>query len=117
MAKHGKKYRAAAEKVDRDTFYAPTEAMGLAVETSTTNFDATVEVHMRMGLDPRKADQQVRDVVNLPHGLGKTVRVLVFASGEGAQVARDAGADFVADDDETMKKVRNNWESYGIEQR
>ncbi len=114
MAKHGKKYRAAAEKVDRDTFYTPADALNLAVETSTTNFDATVEVHLRMGLDPRKADQQVRDVVNLPHGLGKTVRVLVFASGEGATIAREAGADFIADDDESLKKIQDGWTDFDV---
>ncbi|NQU29892.1 MAG: 50S ribosomal protein L1, partial [Anaerolineae bacterium] len=114
MAKHGKKYRAAAAKVDRDNFYTPSDAMKLAVETSTTSFDSTVEVHVRMGLDPRKADQQVRDVVNLPHGLGKTVRVLVFASGEGATIARDAGADFVADDDEAMKKIQDGWTDFDV---
>jgi len=114
MAKHGKKYRAVAEKVDRDTFYAPLDALNLAIETSTTNFDSTVEVHLRMGLDPRKADQQIRDVVNLPHGLGKTVRVLVFASGEGATIAREAGADFVADDDEALKKIQDGWTDFDV---
>ncbi|MGB7093762.1 MAG: 50S ribosomal protein L1, partial [Anaerolineales bacterium] len=77
MAKHGKKYRAAAEKLDRDKYYEPMEALALAKETSTTNFDATVEVHLRLGVDPRHADQQIREVVVLPHGLGKTVRVIV----------------------------------------
>ncbi|OQX65657.1 MAG: 50S ribosomal protein L1 [Anaerolinea sp. 4484_236] len=114
MAKHGKKYRAAAAKIDREKFYAPNDALALAVETSTTNFDATVEVHVRMGLDPRQADQQVRDVVNLPHGLGKTVRVLVFAAGEGATLAREAGADFVADDDETLKKIQDGWTDFDV---
>lgn len=114
MAKHGKKYRAAAAKVDRNTFYTPSDALKLAVETSTTNFDSTVEVHVRMGLDPRKADQQVRDVVNLPHGSGKNVRVLVFASGEGATIARDAGADFVAEDDEAMKKIQGGWTDFDV---
>ena len=114
MAKHGKKYRAAAEKFDRDTFYAPKDAMKLAVETSTANFDSTIEVHLRMGLDPRKADQQVRDVVILPHGLGKTVRVLVFASGEGATIARESGADVVADDDEMMKKIQGGWTEFDV---
>jgi len=114
MAKHGKNYRAAAEKIDRDNFYAPLEALNLAVETSTTKFDSTIEVHLRMGLDPRKADQQVRDVVNLPHGLGKTVRVLVFASGEGAAIARESGADFVADDDEMMKKIQDGWTDFDV---
>ena len=114
MAKHGKKYRAAAEKVERDTYYLPSDAMKLAVETSTTSFDSTVEVHIRMGLDPRKADQQVRDTVNLPHGLGKTVRVLVFAAGEGATIAREAGADFIADDDEMLKKIQDGWTGFDV---
>ena len=102
MAKHGKKYLNAAAKVDRDRFYNPKEAIDLAKETTTTNFDATVEIHIRLGVDPRHADQLVRDVVVLPHGLGKSVSVLVFAQGEGASLARDAGADFVADDDEVI---------------
>jgi len=114
MAKHGKKYRAAAEKVDRDTFYSPQEAMELAVETSTTNFDSTIEVHLRMGVDPRKADQQVRDSVTLPHGLGKTVRVLVFAAGEDAATAREAGADYIADDDEMLKKIQDGWTDFDV---
>ena len=96
MAKHGKKYLAAVEKIDRDRNYDPGEAISLAKETSTSNFDATVELHTRLGVDPRHADQQVRDVVVLPHGLGKSVRVLVFAQGDGASMAREAGADFVA---------------------
>jgi large subunit ribosomal protein L1 len=84
MPKHGKKYMAAAEKVDRNQNYPPAEALTLAKDTSTASFDATVEAHIRLGVDPRHADQQVRDVVVLPHGLGKSVRVLVFAQGEGA---------------------------------
>jgi len=107
MSKHGKKYRAAAEKVDRDRNYEPKEAIALAKETSTTNFDATVELHINLGVDPRHADQQVRDVVVLPHGLGKSVRVIVFAQGEAATLAREAGADIVADDDETLKKIQD----------
>jgi len=105
MAKHGKKFKAALAKVDLDKEYSVREAIALAKETSITKFDATVEVHMRTALDPRQSDQQVRDVVVLPHGLGKTVRVLVFAQGEGAAAARAAGADMVADDDETLKKI------------
>jgi large subunit ribosomal protein L1 len=105
MAKHGKNYLAAQAKVDLEKLYSPVEAMELAKETSTTKFDSTVEVHLRTALDPRQADQQVRDVVVLPHGLGKTVRVLVFAQGEGAAAAREAGADMVADDDESLKKI------------
>jgi large subunit ribosomal protein L1 len=106
MAKHGKKFLAAQAKVDIEKLYTPSEAVALVKETSITKFDATVEVHMRMGLDPRQADQQLRDVVVLPHGLGKIVRVLVFASGEGATAAREAGADFVADDDESLNKIQ-----------
>ncbi len=105
MAKHGKKYLAAAAKIDNEKLYSSLEALELAKETSTTNFDATVEVHIRTALDPRQADQQVRDVVVLPHGLGKTVRVLVFAQGEGAAAARESEADFVVDDDESLKQV------------
>ncbi len=107
MAKHGKNYLAALDKIDLEKLYSPLEAMELAKDTSSTKFDATVEVHIRTMLDPRQADQQVRDVVVLPHGLGKTVRVLVFAQGEGASAAREAGADMVADDDESLKKVEN----------
>lgn len=105
MTKHGKKYTAAAAKVDVDKIYSSREAMAIAKDTTITKFDSTVEVHMRTTLDPRQSDQQIRDVVVLPHGLGKTVRVLVFAQGEGAAAARAAGADLVADDDETMKQI------------
>ena len=114
MAKHGKKYLAAAEKIDRDHNYDPLEAIALAKETSTSNFDATVELHIRLGVDPRHADQQVRDVVVLPHGLGRSVRVIVFAQGEGATLARNAGADIVADDDETMKKIQEGWIEFDV---
>ncbi len=114
MAKHGKKYKAAAAKVEIDRLYEPKEAMALVRETSTTKFDSTVEVHIRTGLDPRQADQQVRDVVVLPHGLGKTVRVLVFAAGDGAAAARAAGADLVADDDETLKKIEGGMLDFDV---
>lgn len=114
MPEHGKKYLEAAAKVDRNHLYAPAEAVGLAKETSPANFDATVEVHIRLGVDPRHADQQVRDVVVLPHGLGKTVRVLVFAQGEGASLAREAGADVVADDDETLAKIQGGWTEFDV---
>ncbi len=114
MAKHGKKYLAAAAKVDENKFYNPTEAVKLVKETCYTKFDGTIEVHMRMGLDPRQADQQVRDVVVLPNGLGKTVRVLVFAEGEGATNARNAGADVVADDDETLQKIQGGWLDFDV---
>ena len=114
MASHGKKYLAAVAKVDRENNYSPKEGITLAKETSIANFDATVEMHIRLGVDPRHADQQVRDVVVLPHGLGKTVRVLVFAQGEGAQLARDAGADVVADDDETISKIQGGWTDFDV---
>ena len=114
MAKHGKKYREALEKIDRNQSYSPVDALKLAKETSYTTFDSTVELHIRLGVDPRHADQQVRDVVVLPHGLGKTVRVLVFAQGDGASLARDAGADYVADDDEMIKKIQDGWTDFDV---
>ena len=114
MAKHGKKYMAALAKVDLDKEYTSREAVALAKETQITKFDSTVEVHMRTALDPRQADQQVRDVVVLPNGLGKTVRVLVFAQGEGAAAARSAGADLVADDDETLKKIEGGMLDFDV---
>lgn len=114
MAKHGKKYLAAAAKVDRDHEYNPQEAIALVKETSITSFDATVELHIRLGVDPRHADQQVRNVVVLPHGTGKAVRVVVFAEGDGASLAREAGADYVADDDEMIKKIQNGWTDFDV---
>ena len=96
--KRSKAYRAAAEKIDVDALYPPLAAVRLAKQTSTTKYDPTVEVAMRLGVDPRKADQMVRGTVNLPHGTGKTARVLVFATGERAEQARAAGADIVGDD-------------------
>jgi large subunit ribosomal protein L1 len=104
MAQHSKGYRAVAEKVDRDTLYAPLAAVRLAKETSHVKYDATVEVAFRLGVDPRKADQMVRGTVNLPHGTGKTARVLVFANGPKAEEARAAGADIVGGD-ELIDKV------------
>ena len=104
--KRSKSYRAAAEKIDRDALYSPLEAVRLARDTSTTKYDATVEVALRLGVDPRKADQMVRGTVNLPHGTGKTARVLVFATGERAEAARAAGADIVGAD-ELIEEVQN----------
>ncbi|WP_369055909.1 50S ribosomal protein L1 [Kineococcus terrestris] len=97
--KRSKAYRAAIEKIDGDALYSPVEAVRLARETSTTKYDATVEVAFRLGVDPRKADQMVRGTVNLPHGTGKTARVLVFAVGERAAQAEAAGADIVGGDE------------------
>ena len=104
MAKHSKKYNAALEKIEADRLYTPLEAVKLAKETSTTSYPATVEVAFRLGVDPRKADQMVRGTVNLPHGTGKTARVLVFAVGERAEQALAAGADEVGGD-ELIAKV------------
>jgi large subunit ribosomal protein L1 len=112
--KHGKKYKAALAKVDLNKEYSVRDAVVLAKETTTTKFDSTVEVHIRTALDPRQSDQQVRDVVVLPHGLGKTVRVLVFAQGEGATLARSSGADLVADDDETLKKIEGGMLDFDV---
>ena len=114
MAIHGKKYRAAAAKVEEERLYSPLEAVTLAKETTITKFDATVEVHMRLGVDPKHADQQVRDVVLMPKGLGKTVRVLVFTDGEGARAARDAGADHIVDSDEMIKKIQDGWAEFDV---
>jgi large subunit ribosomal protein L1 len=114
MSKQGKKYLEAMTKVDRDTLYTPKDALELVKNISFTNFDSTVEIHLRMGLDPRQADQLLRDVVNLPHGLGKTIRVLVFAEGEGAAAAKKAGADVVADDDEWIKKIQDGYTDFDV---
>lgn len=97
--KRSKAYRAADEKIDRDRFYAPADAIGIAKATANTKYDATVEVALRLGIDPRKADQMVRGTVNLPHGTGKTSRVLVFAVGPKADEAKEAGADIVGGDE------------------
>jgi large subunit ribosomal protein L1 len=97
--KRSKAYRAAVDKIDAERLYPPLEAVRLAKNTSTTSYDATVEVALRLGVDPRKADQMVRGTVNLPHGTGKTARVLVFATGERADQALAAGADIVGADE------------------
>jgi large subunit ribosomal protein L1 len=103
-----KTYRSAIEKIDRDRLYPPAEAIKLAKETTTTKFDATVEVAMRLGVDPRKADQMVRGTVNLPHGTGKTARVIVFAAGAKADEATAAGADVVGTDD-LVARIQEGW--------
>jgi large subunit ribosomal protein L1 len=113
MAKHGKKYLDAAKLVDRTQVYAPLEAVELAKQTSTVNFDASVEVHLRLGVDPRHADQMVRGTVVLPHGTGKVVRVAVFAQGEKAQEALRAGADEVGGDD-LVKKIEAGWLEFDV---
>jgi large subunit ribosomal protein L1 len=108
MSKNSKAYRAAAEKVDRNSLYSPLEAAKLAKETSSSKQDATVEVAIRLGVDPRKADQMVRGTVNLPHGTGKTARVAVFAVGDKAEQAQAAGADIVGSDD-LIEKIQGGW--------
>jgi len=106
-----KSYRAAADKIEDGRLYAPLDAVRLAKETATTKYDSTVEVAFRLGVDPRKADQMVRGTVNLPHGTGKTARVLVFATGERAEQATAAGADFVGSDD-LIEKVQGGFTDF-----
>lgn len=108
MTQRSKAYRAVAEKIDRDALYSPVAAIELATSSTAGKFDQTVDVSMRLGVDPRKADQMVRGTVNLPHGTGKTARVLVFATGANADAAREAGADHVGAD-ELVEKVSEGW--------
>ncbi|HBY96495.1 MAG: 50S ribosomal protein L1 [Ardenticatenaceae bacterium] len=113
MANHGKKYLQALQQVDTTGVYNPEEALKLIKETAFAKFDETVEVHIRTGLDPRKADQQLRGTVLLPHGTGKTVRIVVFADGEGARLAEEAGADYVGAE-ELAKKIEGGWTDFDI---
>ena len=113
MAKRGKKYREAAKLIDRERAYPPDEGVALVREVSYANFDATIEAHLRMGLDPRHADQQIRSTVSLPHGTGKQVRVLVFVEGEGEKIAEEAGADEVGSDD-LIKKIQDGWFEFDV---
>ena len=113
MAGHGKKYVEAAKLVDRDRIYPPIEAAALAKETAFVSFDSTVEAHLRLGVDPRHADQMVRGTVVLPHGTGKIVRVAVFAQGEKAQEALRAGADEVGGED-LVKKIEAGWLEFDV---
>ncbi len=113
MGKHSKRYAAALAKVDRTQNYQPEQAIGLVKELASAKFDETVEVHLRMGVDPRHADQQVRGVVTLPNGTGRTVRILVFASPEGQTLAREAGADFVGADD-LADQIVKGWTDFDV---
>lgn len=113
MPKRGKKYQEVVKFVDPDQNYSPEEAIGLVKKTSYSNFDATIEVHLRTGLDPRKADQQIRSTVQLPHGTGKEVRVLVFAEGEDQKSAMDAGADHAGSDD-LVQKIQGGWFEFDV---
>jgi len=108
MPKRGKKYLEALKKIDPERAYTPQEAIDLARETSVVKFDPTVEVHLRLGVDPRHAEQMVRGVVLLPNGLGKSVRVLVFAEGEEARIAEQAGADHVGGED-LAQRIQGGW--------
>ena len=108
MARHGKNYQNAVKLVERTSVYPPLEAIELAKKTAHAKFDETVELHLLMGIDPRNASQQVRGVALLPHGLGKKVRVLVFAQGEAVRIAETAGADYVGGD-ELAKKIEDGW--------
>ena len=114
MPTHGKKYLESAAKVDRQTLYSPEEAIKLAKETAPAKFDETVELHLRLGIDPRHSDQQIRTTVLLPHGLGKTVRILVFAEGEAAKAAQDAGADYIADDEMIARIANEGWTDFDV---
>jgi large subunit ribosomal protein L1 len=113
MLKRGKRYREAAGNVDPDQRYQPEEAISLVKRTATAKFDETVELHIRTGSDPRHADQLVRGVAVLPHGVGKPVRVVVFAQGETVTIAEEAGADHVGDDD-LIKKIQDGWTDFDV---
>ena len=111
MSKNSKAYKAAAEKIDEGRIYSPIEAANLVKETSSAKYDASVDVAIRLGVDPRKADQLVRGTVSLPNGTGKTVRVVVFAAGENATKAEEAGADMVGTD-ELIEKIQGGWTDF-----
>ena len=114
MAKKGKKYVDSAKLIDRAVQYDVNEAMELVIKTATAKFDETVELHVKLGVDSRHADQQVRGAIVLPHGTGKTARVLVFAKGDKADEARAAGADFVGDMDMVEKIQKENWFDFDV---
>jgi large subunit ribosomal protein L1 len=114
MAKHGKKYLEALKKVNQDELYTPEAALALVKEASFAKFDETVEVHLRLGIDPRHADQNIRTTVALPHGTGKSVRVLVFAQGEAVQAALDAGADFAGNDELINRIDKENFFDFDV---
>jgi large subunit ribosomal protein L1 len=113
MAKRGKRYQEGSKLVDRTKTYPPEEAIELAKQACYAKFDETVELHLRMGVNPRSADQQVRGVVLLPHGLGKKTRVIVFAQGEAIKMAEEAGADYIGTDD-IIKKIEDGWYDFDV---
>jgi len=112
MPKHGKRYLAAMEKIDREKEYPLEEAIALAKELATAKFDETIELHFRLGIDPRQAEEQIRTTVMLPNGTGQDVRVLVFAEGEDARVAEEAGADIIADDTIIGQIQNDGWTDF-----
>lgn len=114
MSKKGKNFANATKKIEAEKVYEPSEGLALVKEMAFAKFDETVEVHIRTGLDPRQADQQIRDTVVLPHGLGKDVRVLVFAQGEAATAAREAGAEFVAETDEDLARIQGGYTDFDV---
>ena len=113
MKKRGKRFEEAVKLIDFDKTYTPEEGIGLAKQAATAKFDETVELHLRMGVDPRHADQQVRGIALLPNGLGKEIRVLVFAQGEAVRIAEEAGAEFVGEDD-LIKRVEAGWLDFDV---
>jgi large subunit ribosomal protein L1 len=114
MAKHGKKFEAASKLIEHGKYYTPREAFPILKQAAHAKFDETVDVHMRLGVDPRHADQQVRGVVVLPSGTGKKIRILVFAEGEAARIAQEAGADVVGMDDIIAKIQTENWLEFDV---
>ena len=114
MAKYGKKYSDSAKLIEKNKTYDPTEALALVCQTSKAKFDETIELHIRLGVDSRHADQQVRGAVVLPNGTGKTVRTLVFAKGDKADAARAAGADYVGELDMVEKITKENWFEFDV---
>lgn len=108
MGKTGKRFEASLKKIDRNAKYTPTDGMKLVIDTATAKFDESIDVSVNLGVDPKQSDQQVRGAISLPHGLGKTIKVLVFAKGPKEQEAKDAGADFVGSDD-IVEKIQGGW--------
>jgi large subunit ribosomal protein L1 len=113
MLHHGKKYQTAVKSLDKNASHSLEEAVDIAKTAAFAGFDETVELHLRMGVDPRNAEQQVRGIALLPNGLGKTIRVMVFAQGEGARLATEAGADYIGMDD-TIKKIEGGWTDFDV---
>jgi len=111
--KHGKKYRSVAEKIDQETKYSLEDAIKLATETSTTKFDATIEVHLLLGIDPKQSDQQIRNIVVLPHGTGKKITIAAFVADDDVKKTLSAGADFAGEDD-LIEKVNKGWTDFDI---